>query len=861
MTWESTHLFEFNFEDADAVSSWSASSYSTTSTAADVAEGTYAGNFAANSYAMKYLNVCQHFWVRFYLKATTTVASDVLVSLTMDAEVIKVQGAAANTVVVDGPGYTSSAIDASSYRCFEFEIDIENLSYNVYVDGTFLTTGTLTTSHVAANHITLQIGAVSGLTTSFWLDALVVDRSQVGLLDIAASSKDYFYDHDIEIDSIGFDLVATQGRFTKVPLSAFNPRLGIGAPKYSDLSGFQHQVIPSLHNGVGQPEFTDENACMMMNGIDGTDQGFIRLANALSNNSFGLGLGTPSIHDNGFICSATNEEFSLFGLAFPVQASASQRCLYVYNQTDRQDYSFTTTAGVQDILDNGSYVFVTLGGVRMQKSSRAGGITFDEGAGADSIIFDDGAGADSITFLATFVWSDAGLTAIPPTDMGQMAIYQEFVWVAERDTPWVHRFATLDASDLEGGNEDDDASYDPYAVRVGPGRIPITAMCAYRDRLYVGREDGLYSLALTGTASTDIETGLDFEVTRHRDNFRGMCTYNGYLVFQENGRIFEFNGTSKQDITPGPISDSWPYLRFKRYGGFWPHGKYLFTTATTSDDSVSQPIWYLLVFTQSGWGVLGQLDASKTKAATTPTVSQLTNGVTYLRIGQVNNSDSYVHVYEMDSNLGASGVGNTQLTGYFEGSTLDFGLPQIDRMLSLVRVNSQNIVEGTNRIKITYYLNDSGTEHVLGTIASDDCNFLLFPDETTCKKMRPKVTLETSDAANTPVVRNIVIQYMDRPETVWGYTMNIDLVEGARTYSGNTSQYSVAELKRKLEDWRDNKIPVTFREPTGDIANVFITDCKFIATDGKGAQTRFVAQVTMLTVSYVTFAPPPRGLS
>jgi len=738
-------------------------------------------------------------------------------------------------------------------------VDVAGGTTDLYLDGILVGTATITVRPPTTTLYLVFGGAT--LQTTFYLDALAVDKRRVGLLDDGPNHGAYTHDTDVEIDGVGFNLTVG-ATYQEKALSAFNPKLGTGAPKYSDLTGWQHFVWSSLHSGTGQAEFSDEFKYLVGENVDTTETGMVRLANKITDTPFLFTPPSSAYLADGFICSASNDDFSLFGLAFGNAApSASHQCLFAYSADGAQAYSFTCTYGIQDILDNGSYTFVTPGGARIQKSSRAGGLTFSEGAGADSVIFDDGGSIDSVTFSAIFTWSDAGDSVIIPTDMGQMAIHDEFVWIAERDTPWVHRAAQLDLSDLQGGNPDDDATYDPDATRVGPGRVPITAMCSYQGSLYIGREDGLYRLWIDGE---DIYTKLEDPVTRSRDNYRGMCVYNGFLMYQENGEVYQWNGANKQRVTPGPISDHYPYERVQRWAGFWPHGRYSIAVASSDPESDGKPKWYIWLFLQGAWCRIATLNSgyeARVNALPMPVVT-LVNGVPQTRVLFISDTDGYPHMFSQDARHGATGVGGpVEQTGYILSSTTDFGLPQIWRAMSLLRTDIENLVPGTNRVKCTYYADNDTTEQTLGTFVDPTCDFVEFADKTTLRKFRLKCTLEADDASSTPIVRRVVIRYMDRPETVWGCQFPVDLVATPRTYSGGSAYYSVYELQNLLEGWRDEKTPLTFRDPLGVESEAYVTDATFTIVSGQGADRPATATITLMATDRLGLVLPATGLT
>jgi hypothetical protein len=873
-----SRLFEDGFEYTSQAS-WTSLTGTYNANATYLSSGARSLKLAGGQVATKVLNRTSHIWERFYLYVPALGGDGTLLTITADGVALPIA-----SIMYDQSddklrfyAYTGALLASwarpTVMSCVEFGIDFDyvdtatgttGMYFELYLDGVKALALAFDQSFIdepGPQQPLLQ--TFYGFDPGIYVDDLAIDRRRIGLVgQVSPNVEAYTYSHDVEIDGVGFNLVS-DAPLQKKALSAFNPKLGVGAPKYSDLSGFQHHVIESQHSGIGQPEFSDEFKYLMGMGVDTIDQGMIRLANKLYDHNVNLSPPAASLTAEGYVCAAASDTMAYFGVAFGTgQTAAAGNVLYAFDGTSSTPHSFTTTHGIQDILYNGKHVFVTLGGGRVMKNTPTQeAITFNLGTGTDSITFDDGAGLDSVTFESN-AWSNVGSDILPPDDMGQMSVYDEFLWVAERQYPWLHRTATVDGSDLEGYNEDYPliAAYDTIATRVGAGDVPITALCSYQDKLYVGREDGLYRLWIDGEATI---VKLVEPVTRRWDNYRGMCVYNGFLCFHENGEIYQFNGTAKQNISPGVLSDLFPYKRIQRWGGLWAHGRYLFATGSPTNPSSDKSLWYIMVFCQGAWCILGQLHdgyLAKDNALPMPMVHKASDA-TYMRVCSLRDSDNFYHITSQDTRHGASGVGATQLSGYILSSTFDFGLPQIPRLMSQIKLDVENIVEGTNNVSVDYYADNSSTLSNLGVLAADDCTFLEFPTDAVVKKIRLKHTLETSDELNTPVIRRTLFRYMDRPETVWGYVFNIHLLESAATYASQKSQYGVEELRRLLEGWRDRKGPILFRDPQGNTHEAYVTDIAESTQGGESAMRPYIVTVTLMLTDTIAFTPPARGLT
>jgi hypothetical protein len=602
-----------------------------------------------------------------------------------------------------------------------------------------------------------------------------------------------------------------------------------------------------MHAGFGFPQMVDEFAYSYGYCMDTTDVGMVRLANSFDVRQLGFAPPSWELLDRNGLVAAAVDSAVFIGLKYTSSWQQSCQCMLIVSPDGVHVLSFDNTNGVNDILDNGRYIIATLSGGRVMRTSRqpSSGIVFSDGDG--SIVFTDG----YLQFGSVYVWEEAGNSLNPPVDMGLMAIHDEFLWVAEAQKPWLHRAAQVDLSDLEGGNPDDNSTYDIAAIRVGGGDVPITALVPYLGKLYVGREDGLFAVDVGGAGIEDIVVSRIDTAPRSPDNYRGMTTYAGFLVYQRGGDIYLFNGTAEQRITPGPVNSKFPYKRYERYGAFAACGAYLFVLASPDPAAEPRPRWDLLVYNRTGWHCLARLDDGDAAIAASSPALVIVNDPLRAACVWPSSAHSALAIGTIDTRLGARHGGAVARSGTVVTSAIDFGLVTIPRYLRLVRVEAENIVAGTSRITIEYSL-DLGEWQPLGTIADPNCNTIFFPSETVCRRLSLRISLQTDDPIVCPILRAVIIQYMDRPETVWGYQMILDISESPRAYSGSPSQYGVAELKRKLENLRDSMVPVLLREPSGEEAEVFITDVAFTAVAKAGSAVRYVANVTAMGTTPAT---------
>jgi len=447
--WDATTSFQYSFEDNESSTLWNTYTNVSTSSTGGAADGDKYGVFASDALARKFINNSAGFWIRFCVDFGSTRNADRDVfDLDYDptysgtyTTLIKLEYLQATDQLkchITNKVWSRS----NTWQTIEYYVAVADQEVHVWVDGTKVGSGSIGDVSDQALRVTWCDETAD---TTIHIDAIRIDTFRVGLPgNVAATSGAYVREADVSLDGVAFNILDNQ--YQEQDISGFAPRFGTGAPAYSDLSGFQHFLIPSFHKGIGQPEMIgsgqgDENMYMLGLDVDTTGYSCVRLANGYVDSDYVSDVDAYDAMPGGEVVSCDMDGKPVYGLRFgSAKASASYACLFWRDGNSLNSKAFTCTNGVQDVLYNGQYLFVTLGGsgVRMQKT----------------------------TDLTN--WTNVGNDSLPPTDMGKMAIYDEFLWVADRREPIVYRAGQTDASDLAK-----ETVMGVGAHRVGPGWAPL----------------------------------------------------------------------------------------------------------------------------------------------------------------------------------------------------------------------------------------------------------------------------------------------------------------------------------------------------------------------------------------------------
>jgi hypothetical protein len=151
---------------------------------------------------------------------------------------------------------------------------------------------------------------------------------------------------------------------------------------------------------------------------------------------------------------------------------------------------------------------------------------------------------------------------------------------------------------------------------------------------------------------------------------------------------------------------------------------------------------------------------------------------------------------------------------------------------------------------------ESSAAVLAGYVIQKDCGFVIFPPGTIGTKIRLRLTI-ANPAAKPILVRGIVLQYIDRPEPVWGYDMTLDLSNLPRDYTGKAEGTNVMQLKQHLRDARAKEGYIQFRDKEGSVSHGFISSGPRFSLVGEVS----VAQVTFMVVKRYINTPPSSGVT
>lgn len=448
--------------------------------------------------------------------------------------------------------------------------------------------------------------------------------------------------------------------------------------------------------------------------------------------------------------------------------------------------------------------------------------------------------------IAAPTWTEISASSTNhPRDVTAWAVHDGYVWTNQTTNSTcnlIHYAGQDDLADLEGNTSANvdhthyDAGGDALAIEVGPEGRSVKKLVVFDQQLYAFRTDGIWVISRADRDDPDGYSATKlFDYTGDVDgrNFDVVQYWNGALWFNVRDRIFRYTGTGQVELSVQPYDFTYPPVRDAYPITMCASRDYLYAIMAQNDDD---EIYSLYAFNGSTWHCLrrdipgnGQ-DGVLLNYPTTEYGGRLLCFVTEWHPG----SDLRIYYWD-DSEYPIS----FELTGYLHLSRIDGGFLHIDKKWDYINLLF-NCPEETSIEVRAYSFNDGDIEEYnLGTITSDYADStvtigseviwnrsvarLKFPRQAYGKELEIRITLNaSSDGSETPVLYGMLLTYILRPPTIYGYAVQVIMSENQPTLSGNSDRkLTVRDRLAILEDARDSKTPLYFEDFLGHAAYVY----------------------------------------
>ena len=470
------------------------------------------------------------------------------------------------------------------------------------------------------------------------------------------------------------------------------------------------------------------------------------------------------------------------------------------------------------LFENGEYLFAQPSGQRLLKS-----------------------------VTGTANWTPAGLNNAS-NDYSWMEIHGGYIFAGKTAEAQVYFDSNSDLSALAGDPADDSDE-----LIAGPGTTGTKLGVSFLEKLAVSRSDGLWTMDTddANTANWIPKRTLNFKNLSHTNNFRSMATHGGSLYFTLQDRIlFEWNGARLQNITPGPITDSWEYVNYHRFDNLTPFGDWLLFSARTSETTYTESI-----FAWDGVGIHKLLDPITDGDGSISFIAIDTqNSYIWYHVNKptANTNVTYYVQYQSASDLPHPNF-PTSGTHRITTSRIHAGYRRVDKSMPALWLETDNC-SSSRTIKAEYAL-DTGSFIEWDTITSDGEHILYLPQNKKTeefKYIRLRFTFSTGSVTETPVLEGFAMMVMMRPDFLMGYSFSV--IGGTNSTSGMFEDERTGwSIMQDLRSLRDRKDTISLVTPFGDEVHGYLTSLTEEALEWEPEDYEG-GKVNILQVIHVNFA-------
>jgi hypothetical protein len=359
-------------------------------------------------------------------------------------------------------------------------------------------------------------------------------------------------------------------------------------------------------------------------------------------------------------------------------------------------------------------------------------------------------------------------------------------------------------------------------VAVGDKTYPIRNMLSWNGLLYVGKDDGLYSVTYAAGYPTSgaptVTKVLDFGAMASSVNFAAMCEHQGDLVFSLERGLIRFTGGNV--VTPISPDTGLNLSADQRavYRSAHSSLNVLWVCAEgslTGKSSLMALIdwhWHPIVTLPRAGDMMRSVHVEPGLYAQYPRV--------WFKAGlQV----AYVNMPTTTQKRWLWGTDMDYVaTGTIDLPWIDGNIRTINKDWVQVEIDARNCDvdrPGTppaygNRVEIYYRTEEDAAWTLLGHVHAAGISTVAFPASTYGGKVQLRIGLWTADGANPlsppPQVEAVVLKYMERPADAVAFTRTYILKGRSPNRAGSTGVKSLAQWVTILQTLRESAEPLTF---------------------------------------------------
>lgn len=370
-----------------------------------------------------------------------------------------------------------------------------------------------------------------------------------------------------------------------------------------------------------------------------------------------------------------------------------------------------------------------------------------------------------------------------------------------------HFWALTDASDAEGGG-----TADPDAVLIGPGGYHCRGMVSFNGALHIARDDGVWAIDETVTPPIARRV-LDFTNESSSSNFKVFMPWRGRLYFNIGNVLYAYTGTTLANVTPPTFDLNFPPTGFGGFEAATYRGSYLFVLANYGYSTSGGCV---LAFDGTGWHRVYETRNTLWALFYSPAVDSLfvCSEALLKRIP-----------FEQLSELPYASF-STSGNHYLDLSEIDAGFRRVTKSFAEIDIEATNLLAPSRYIGVEYSA-DNGAWNTLGSATVSGVTELQMNPTVEAKKLNVRLNFKTGDATQSPILRNVSVKYMVRPNVLYGHRLTILGGDEVHMLDGRTLKASSEVQRQWLRAARNSKAPVVFVTPFGEQKTGYLSTLQF----------------------------------
>jgi hypothetical protein len=336
------------------------------------------------------------------------------------------------------------------------------------------------------------------------------------------------------------------------------------------------------------------------------------------------------------------------------------------------------------------------------------------------------------------------------------------------------------------------------ATRIGSNDVAITALTVYDDKLYIGKEDGIWAL------EQDVarQIPVDFAALRSPNNCKGMVPWNLYLIFPLLHGLERMYGSQVDDFGPN-TGEGLPSGRQGTISAILPIPGALIVAIDGSEDGYSA----VFMWNQMGWHEIarGTYSGDRITGLHYEVLPDAQIRLYWHEGTTIKYAWMSGRVFDRSRDTRADYTSSGEIITAWMGTDLH----DVEKLWHEIAIFWER--NGAS-IAVSYQLNDEEASwSAAGSTAPTAEPVVRFALDVTARRIRFKLTLTRAvdDENATPIIRAVNVEAVGRIPSRNAYNVYVPLEEGAVSLLGQRTAVDMSTVLAKLDEWAETPTALT----------------------------------------------------